>query len=271
MKTSTNPPSVSVGRFWEIDANGFILNDASRQKITPIYQPSIAVLTDAYRTHLGDALHSVYVRGTVPRGMAIPGISDLDSFAVVIAGATTSDLSWAAPAEQQIIESCPALTGVSFESWLISDVMAPTGKCEMPFVLKTQAVCVLGDDLSHQFPKYRPDATVAAIDLSQIQADIEEATTAISSATISHEQVRYWCRRIMKNIIRAGFCLTMENEHSFTRDLPLCIQSFVRHYPEKAPEMNRALQFFLDPTPDLGELQHFLDNFGCWLIHEADT
>lgn len=138
------------GRFWGIDPQGFIVNDADLSKIPCHYQPAIDTAIEAYQTHLSDTIHSVYVRGTVPRGMAIPGVSDLDTFVVVTAGETTGVLPWAASVEKAVIAACPELTGVGFECWLMTDVLAPDGLPELPFALKTQSVCVCGDDLSTQ-------------------------------------------------------------------------------------------------------------------------
>lgn len=73
----------------------------------------------------------------------------------------------------------------------------------------------------------------------------------------------------MKNIIRSGFCLTMEKEHKFTRDLGLCVQTFSHHYPEKSKEMQQALRYALDPTGNVVELMGFLSNFGGWIVWVA--
>ncbi len=259
------------GKFWEIDANGFIVNDASQSKISHRYQDPIEMATEVYRIHLGDTLQGVYVRGTVPRGTAIPGISDLDTFAVAIAGETTDSLPWAGAAQKKIILECPDLTGVGFECWLISDVMDSGGVPELSFALKTQSVCVFGDDLSDQLSPYRPDAMVARIDLSRIKDDIDEANVTLLSDTITEGQVRYWCRRIMKNIIRAGFCLTMESERKFTRDLTPCVQIFANHYPQKKEKMQQALHYAIDPIINVADLETFLNEFGGWITDETDA
>lgn len=263
--------SISKHSFWEIDAHGFIVNDASQNKILSEHKRSIEIVVDAYSTHLKDILHSVYLRGTVPRGLATPRISDLDTFAVVTEGETTDALPWAASVEKKIIEKTPDFTGVQFEVWLIFDITNPNNTHELPFALKTQSVCVSGTDLSDQLPKYRPNSVVANIDIVQIKNDINEAKTFLSSGTLNEDGVRYWCKRIMKNIIRSGFCLTMINEHKYTRDLIPCVQVFSHHYPDRSDEMNKALQYFLHPTCNVTEILGFLNNFGNWIVQEANA
>ncbi len=266
-----NTPTSWRGKFWEIDADGFIVNEASPTKIQNIYENSIEAVVRAYRAHVTGSLHSVYLRGTVPRGMAVPGHSDLDTFALVSDNVTTGDLAWPISVETKIIGDCPHLTGVQFEIFSTSDAMTTNEVFEMPFVIKTQTVCVYGDDLSARLPNYRPDATFANIDIIQIKQDIDEAKAFVSAAMTDEHQIRYWCKRIMKNVVRTGFSLTIVNEKKYTRDLLPCVQIFARHFPDQAGKMQRALQYAVDPTVTPIDLMAFLNEFGGWLVDEANA
>ena len=65
---------------WQVDKNGFLINDATKEQITPQYQAVIDDAIKAYRDNIGDDIHSIYVTGSVPRGLAEDGKSDLDMF-----------------------------------------------------------------------------------------------------------------------------------------------------------------------------------------------
>lgn len=215
LKSTMVPLPASIGRFWEIDEFGFIVNDANSNKVSKRLQSAIVTAIDAYRSHLGDVLHSVYLRGSVPRGLAIPGVSDLDTFGVTSGECDNASSSWSKTAEKAILRRYAELTGVQFELFSVSDVLKTDRVYELPFVVKTQSLCVFGSDLSAKLPDYRPDASSANIDICQIEADIDEARAQLFADEACQGEVDYWCSRIMKNIIRTGFSLTVPTEKYF--------------------------------------------------------
>ena len=263
--------SKQLGKLWLVGADGSISNDASKEKIAKTYSAAIDAVVATYSTHAGSCLHSVYLRGSVARGMALPGISDLDTFGVLHCSADIDINLWPENAKSKILRTCPQLADVQLELFCLSDALKIDEVQELPFVIKTQSVCVYGEDLTDRLPNYRPGVAVANIDIVQIEADLEEAITYTSSPNADAADVRYWCSRIMKNILRAGFSLTMVDEKSYTRDLMICAETFSRHYPVQADNMNRALKYVFDPEPDQAELERFLRDFGCWIAHEASV
>jgi hypothetical protein len=258
-----------IGRLWPIDPSGSIGNDASADQIVPPYQAAVADVIRAYQAHLGAALHSVYVRGTVPRGQAVPGVSDLDCFAVALGNVSTLDNSWCKPVGAQIAAAHPCVSDVQLEIWPYDELLVTDRFSEMTFLLKTQSACVWGQELGPRLPVFKLNAVVANNDISQIQPDIAEATAALQADPSAHN-VLYWCRRIMKNMLRAGFSLVMLDEHIFTRDLKLCYEYFARHYPAQAAAMRRVLELAIQPSDDQELVLGVLRTFGAWLITEAD-
>ncbi len=73
----------SANKFWPQDNDGFLLNDASLSKIHPGYLPLIAGIKQVYMDHSFGRLHSLYLFGSVPRGKAISGSSDIDVLGVM--------------------------------------------------------------------------------------------------------------------------------------------------------------------------------------------
>ncbi|MBV9790545.1 MAG: hypothetical protein JOZ51_20295, partial [Chloroflexi bacterium] len=242
---------------------------ASPDKILPPYQPAVAAAVAAYREHLSAQLVGVYVRGTVPRGQAVLGVSDLDCFAVVSGDPEHVDGSWLKAAGAEIARQHPIVSDVQLEIWPLDEVLVTDRFNEMSFLLKTQSACVWGDDLAPQLPRFKPDVIVANNDISQIRPDIEEAIAALQ-ADGSPDRVVYWCRRIMKNMLRAGFSLVMLSEGVFTRDLKLCYEFFARYYPAQEPEMRRVLELAIQPTTEREVVLERLTTFGAWMIARAD-
>lgn len=258
-----------MGRFWRLDADGFIQNDAAPEKIMPPYTELVAEMRNAYLEHLGQRAHGIYVRGTVARGVAVEGVSDLDSFALVSCAPESLDLSWTEDVAERLCTRHPYVTGVEL-GCVDSDEIGSTQRfSELDLLMVTQTACVWGEDAIPYLPRYKPAILVANSDISQIKPDIEEAIVGLDMDPRA-PSTRYWCRRIAKNIIRAGFSLTILRERSYTRDLYPCYRAFANQYPEQESRMRRAVEYALDPSSDAGEVRAFLRDFGDWMIETAD-
>jgi hypothetical protein len=258
-----------MGRFWRLDADGFIQNDAAPDKILPPYSELVAEVRDAYLEHLGRPVHGIYVRGTVARGVAVEDVSDLDSFALVNCEPEGLDLSWTSGVAKRLSSRHPYVSGVDLECVAHDQIGSTERFSELGLLMVTQTACVWGEDVIPYLPRYKPGILVANSDISQIGPDIEEAIVGLD---VDHrpQNRRYWCRRIAKNIIRAGFSLTILRERSYTRDLYRCYRAFANQYPRQESGMRRAVEYALDPSPDAEAVRAFLVDFGGWMIEAAD-
>lgn len=70
------------GRFWKLDCEGFILNDSSEEAIQDVFKPLLKEVVDVLLALKSLRIHSIYLTGSVSRGLAEPGKSDFDIFAV---------------------------------------------------------------------------------------------------------------------------------------------------------------------------------------------
>ncbi|MEM7427665.1 MAG: nucleotidyltransferase domain-containing protein [Pseudomonadota bacterium] len=260
-----------IGRYWRLDCRGCILNDADASLIGPAFEAAVDEAVSACRNNLGPNLHSVYLRGSIPRGLALPGISDMDIIALASAPTDSEDQAWIQTTEREIFGRHPQLTGVQIEFAAADDARDTGFVHEMPFVLKTQSVCLFGEDLTSVLPTYTPDAAVANIDIVQIDADITEARNNVRAPGEDRTHVKYWSSRIAKNMIRTGFSLIMLRENRFTRDLALCASDFGRHFPFRQTEMNTALNLALNPSEDPVDCLNLIDGFGSWLVGKANS
>ncbi len=258
-----------IGRFWRLDADGFIQNDAGPEKILPPYSALVAEVRDAYLEHLGQSAHSIYVRGTVARGVAVEGVSDLDSFALVTCNPEDLNLSWVEGVAKRLRARHPYVSGVDLECVESDEIGSTERFSELDLLMVTQTACIWGEEVIPNLPRYKPGVLVANSDISQIKPDTEEAVVGLNMDS-GASNTCYWCRRIAKNIIRAGFSLTILRERSYTRDLYPCYRAFASRYPEQERGMRRAVEYALDPSLDAEEVKAFLSDFGGWMIEVAD-
>ncbi len=76
-------PIQPIGTYFKNDKNGYVVNPASWDKIPLHWYPVIELVKQSYLNHLNGKLHSIYLRGSLVRGLAIDRFSDLDSFAII--------------------------------------------------------------------------------------------------------------------------------------------------------------------------------------------
>jgi hypothetical protein len=80
--TRTQMPIRPIGTILYADSDGYLPQIDCSRELPLDWQPISDAAVQAYRSCLGDRLHSVYVRGSVARGTAVPGVSDVDMVAL---------------------------------------------------------------------------------------------------------------------------------------------------------------------------------------------
>jgi|GEM_PF-3348941 len=78
-----------VGGYFSLDAEGCLMNPCCKELLPAAWRPVLEAVVIIYREETGRKLYSVWLRGSLPRGLAVEGLSNLDTFALV-----PPDLYW---------------------------------------------------------------------------------------------------------------------------------------------------------------------------------
>jgi predicted nucleotidyltransferase len=257
------PNILPLGRVFETDAEGFLVNPASPDKIVPPWKEAVEAIKEAYLSHLGEAVHSIYVRGTVARGEAKEGVSDIDTFAVTTKKPEAIDRSWVGAAQKTLKARFPFAEGIEIEFIPLDELFYEEFFPDR-FLIKTQSACIYGKDLAEDIAPFRPDHETARHLRPDLKKVFERVKKGLSGNT-DREDIREWCRFAMKRMLRAGFLLVMEREQAFTRDLYPSYQLFSKHFPEEEENMHRVLELALEPAEDPEEVLELVNGLGAWL------
>ncbi|MCB9795450.1 MAG: hypothetical protein H6741_22320 [Alphaproteobacteria bacterium] len=251
------------------DAEGFLLNECAHDKVDPAFAAAVRASIEAYRQHLGAGLRSVWLRGSIPRGMGVAGVSDLDTLALVGPGVDL-DAPWVQAESARLSLAHPELEGV--ELWLLSE----RGLLEDPeqrrrlAMLATQALCVDGDALGGRLPRVRPgrDTVYACRELRPLLAEglaeLRDAE-ALGDAEARAATLRW----LGKCLVRAGLEICIPAEPVFTRDLQPCWEVFSRHHPAWSEEMRAVMGWAVAPAQAPAEAAARLEALGTWLVARA--
>jgi predicted nucleotidyltransferase len=277
---------LEIGQVLEPDDEGFIVSQSGVDKIVDPWWSVVEAVKEGYINNLGDNTHSIYIRGSVARGQAREQVSDVDSLAVV--HEKEPNLAWVAGLTKDLAERFPFCAGVEIVCLPYEDLLHADDDINACWrmMLKTQCVCVFGEDLAARLPAYRPGADMV-VHASDVRRPIERLSDDLRALALigklpfgarffkslsdgCRPVVRLGCAEIMKRIIRAGFEVVMEEEGVYTRDLYPCYKIFSKHFPEKERSMRTALELAINPSSDPQEVLSFLDDFGHWIIAKAE-
>lgn len=260
-------PIAPLGSYLRQDSRGFIINEASIEKIRPPWDEVLEELKRAYQRNLKERLHSIYVRGSVPLGEAVEEVSDVDTFALVYPDGREFVLwervSWEDELWQSIRERDGRVAGIEAATATFDEQLREknTG---LAMLIQTQSVCLYGQDISAGLGRFRPGPEMM-LDYSRLRPTLSGFREKTKESGLVTESD---CKSVLKRIIRTGFDLVMEREGKYTPALYLCYSSFVKYYAEKEAEMRRALELYLNPPVQVEVLSAFVESFGPWLEDE---
>ncbi len=244
-----------IGRYFQLDEQGFVLND-TRSDAIPIYlNQLLETITAAYQATYGDALHSVWLRGSLARGLFVQSISDIDTFALVY----QANIRWKNVDLVNFDKS-----SFPFEVECCISSFSETFTQQNPALamqIQTQAHCLWGKDIRTELPKHRPSKTMA-MHYKWLVEDIQAFLI----------QKRYHpkdSQAILKLLLRSGFELVMPRLGRYTPDLYYCYISFACYYPDKELLMREILWHYLNPL-DFERIVYLVRTLGTWMLKEYE-
>ena len=255
-------PIQPIGGFFPQAENGEILNDTSLEKIPFQWLSVSEKIKSSYLENLGDQVHSIYFRGSIPRGHSVDGISDVDVFALLHDFEGRWEMAkWQPDLEKELQNEFSFVKDVEVMlSAFAKDFYQKNLRLAM--IIKTQSLCIYGNDLNDSLPSFFPNKEMI-LNLTWLEEDVH---TFLQKEKITKDD----CKEITKVIIRSGFEMVMEKEGKFTTDLYWCYHVFSKHFPEKEEAMKEMLHLFLNPTEDRLYLEKVVGELGTWMILAAD-
>lgn len=96
-----------------LDRDGCFLREEALDRVSAPFAPVVAELEARLGDHFVPArLHSSYLYGSVPRGTAVPGVSDLDVLLALRDTPTEADRAAARSVEDRLDAAFPQVNGV---------------------------------------------------------------------------------------------------------------------------------------------------------------
>ncbi|PSM41623.1 nucleotidyltransferase [Streptomyces dioscori] len=269
-----------------LDALGYIRREGSLGRVPTAFRPVVAAARDRVLDVFGGRLHSAYLYGSVPRGSARVGRSDLDLLLVLREEPTEADRADARTLDEALDKEFTQIDGAGTLLTGRAQVLSDLERHDLGWFVACLCTPLLGEDLAEELPRYRPDTLLAretngelALLLPRWRERIAAVTgdawaAGADGADGSQEAaLRPLVRYMSRHLVRTGFTLVMPRCNGWTSDLTEMAEVFAAYYPERdhprrAAQLRQAAVLSREPVGDRVVLRSYVDDLGPWLAEE---
>ncbi|WP_261885612.1 nucleotidyltransferase domain-containing protein [Vibrio pomeroyi] len=223
-----------------LDKDGFIENLYSSKNIAPEFQGVVNAVIDSLLSGLPNQIDGIYLYGSVPRGTAVVGHSDLDVSIVLNTPIGQKENRLFQHLSDTIPKTYPQVSKLDIDPGSLSEVLQPQEKFHWQFWLKHCCCCVWGNDLSIDFPRHKPSREIALALNGDLSTFLEQMSLAFKTMTDADV-----AKVIGKKLVRAAYYFVAEKDDSWYTNLSQCTAVAKRYYPEQSDDIELAHQYAL--------------------------
>jgi uncharacterized protein len=252
-----------------LDPEGYIRPEADLANIQPEYRGLPDATAGLLAEEFGPRLHSAYLYGSVVRGNAVPGRSDIDIIAVLLGAPTDEDRARADRMERALVQRFPVLFSAGVGLTHLQEIRSPAQRYSGQVFLRELAVCICGEDLRPGLPRTKPSAAVAAGFHADTHAVFARARETLATST-APEVIRRVCRMAAKKMVQVAFAVVMAREGVWATVLEEQAAAVGTAFPQWAEAARRAAEQGRRPVAGAAVVRELLDSFGRFAEDELD-
>ncbi|RJF55038.1 nucleotidyltransferase domain-containing protein [Serratia inhibens] len=211
---------------------GFQLQDA--------FALVLAALTTGLPRQFPELIHSIYLYGSVARGEATPGVSDLDITLLLARPAAAVELQHIEQWRQNFQQQHAIVSKVDFDIGTVDQALKPSNLFSWGYWLKHHCRCIWGSDLSSAFPLFQPDRRIPQAVNADLRAVLEQYFQNIADERVPAELQRLK-REAARKLIRATNMLRDPDSRFWPIALNDYAEQFLAVYPDRAAELEYLL------------------------------
>jgi nucleotidyltransferase-like protein len=276
-----------------LDRDGFIEREGDLARVPPVFAPVVEAVRAEVTAVFGPAspdgaglhsaclptaclptaclptacLHSAYLYGSIPRGTAVPGVSDLDVLVALRHEPAPTDQAAATGLEHALDARFPQINGAGILLYSTATLLSELERHDLGWFAACLCTPLLGDDLGRQLPRYRPSSLLAR----ETNGDLDDAVALwhrqLGEAGTDAGRLKL-SRLISRRLVRTGFTLVMPRWGGWTSDLRESASVFGQYYPERREQMQAAAAIARTPTASEPVLGMLVTELGPWLAAE---
>ncbi|MEU3912256.1 MULTISPECIES: nucleotidyltransferase domain-containing protein [unclassified Streptomyces] len=250
-----------------LDADGYFEREGSLGRVQPAFAEVVTAARGRLVEAYGNRLHSAYLYGSVPRGTARAGRSDLDLLIALHREPGDEDRDTADVLGRGLDQDFRQIDGVGILLYGKDRLLSEQERYDLGWFLACLCTPLLGSDLAEHLPRYRPDSLLARETNGDLAALLPRWRARFEAASEPAE-FRRMNRFFSRHLVRTAFTLVMPEWGGWTSDLAESAEVFGRYYPQRAAQVREAAVVALSPVEDPAVARRYLDDLGPWLASE---
>ena len=183
-----------------IDADGYILTVSNVEMQSQFQDLLVDVCMTLTRSE--PLLDGIYLYGSVARGDAVPGVSDLDLTLVLHSPPTSQDLEVLESKRRTLESRHTEVIKIDFDIGSRSEVLAADNRLSWGYWLKHHCRCLWGNDLTKHFDRLKPSRDIAIA----VNGDFESVLTRYAPQSRAALHYRRLSFRSGHRTLRHPFC-----------------------------------------------------------------
>lgn len=251
-----------------LDTQGHLEREGSLARVPHAFRPVVAVARGRVLEVFGARLHSAYLYGSIPRGTARVGRSDLDLLIALREEPSDADREAVRTLGESVDKEFPQIDGVGTLLYGRARLLSEAERYDLGWFVACLCTPLLGEDLAVYLPRYRPDSLLARETNGDLALLLPRWRQRIADAADTDESRRPLVRFMSRHLVRTGFTLVMPRWNGWTSDLREMAEAFGAYYPERADRMRAAADLGYEPNGDPTVLRSYVDDLGPWLAEE---
>jgi predicted nucleotidyltransferase len=249
-----------------LNPDGTIAREGALEKVAPEFQPVVdAAAVRIAEMFAAARLHSAYLYGSIPRGTAIAGVSDLDLLLAFRDEPTDADRADAKMIEVELDREFSRIRGAGILLSTVHTLL--TDLHDGGFFVACLCTPLLGEGLARRLPRYRPTSLLARETNGDLAPLLPRWRSQATEAATESERSAL-VRTVARRVVRTGFTLIMPRWGGWTSDLHESAELFCRYYPERGTQMRLAAAAGRASSTDAAVLEMLIDDLGPWLAAE---
>lgn len=233
----------------------------------PLQSEFEALVHDARTTlvsEVGPLLDGIYLYGSVARGTAEAGSSDLDLTLVFRDPLTAQDSATVEAVRKALEARHSEVVKIDFDIGSLAEALAPKNLYSWGYWLKHHCRCIWGNDLAAHFERFKPSRDIAlavngdfGVVLRSYAERIDQANDPIELQRLQKEASR--------KLIRATNILRADEDSTWPQTLEDHAWQLLQRHPSVKPQIDFFLSRARSPTASGEAFGHRLRAFVDWM------
>lgn len=267
-----------------LDRHGYVRREGDLSLVQPAFGPLVERYAAAARAAFGGDLDSCYLYGSVPRGTARAGVSDLDGQLLLRREPTAADRATVRHLEEQLGAAYPQVSHVGILLDSRAALVDPTDHCDGGFHLRVLCTPVWGPDAGAEVAPHTVDLALAR----GVQGDWRGALQRLrrhgrmlaqagADPAIARDvdtappDLGAFCRSAGRRLTRIAFSWVMPRWGGWSSDPAVMHQVVAALEPRWAARVAAAVRLGWEGEQDLALAQELLTDFADELTEHGSA